>query len=463
MKLCVCYPVIIVSMMATASATLLGFSTSAYQVEGGYDERGLSIWDTFASIPGRIADGSDGKIACDHYHKWEEDLDLLSWMGTGAYRFSLSWPRILPDGRNPSDVGISFYNRLIDGLVTRNITPIATLSHWDIPQVLQDEYGGWEGDGIVGDFTAYAKTCYGLFGDRVRYWITLNEPLTVAQLGYGSGAHAPGIAEPTYKPYEVAHRMLLAHAGAYHAYHNGFAARQGGRVSIALNSDFVQARDPSNPGDKGAAERALLWRMGWFADPIFFGDYPQDMRQRCGSRLPSFHESDSVRGTMDFFSLNHYTTLEATPSYNDDYNLFSDPQVAYSFPYDSTPSASPWLRAYPAGMYGMIRWIHERYNLTSMSLVISESGVSTFPGQLDDTSRIGYIKGYTSEAFRARDDFGIGLLAYCLWSILDNFEWAAGYSERYGLVDVDFDSLDRTRTPKDSARWIRNLFAGPDT
>jgi beta-glucosidase/6-phospho-beta-glucosidase/beta-galactosidase len=344
----------------------------------------------------------------------------------------------------------------LDGLVRRNITPIATLSHWDIPQSLQDDYGGWENDRIIEDFAAYAGVCYRLFGDRVRHWITLNEPLTVAQLGYATGSHAPGVAEPSSKPYEVAHRMLLAHARAYHLYHDSYASDQKGKVSIALNSDFVQPRDPSNPDDGYAAERALLWRMGWFADPIFFGDYPQEMRQRCGPRLPSFQGSDAIRGTIDFFSLNHYTTLIASSYYNSIYNLFLDPQVSYDFPPDSIPSASSWLRSYPSGMYGMIRWIHDRYNLSSLPLVISESGVSTYPGELADASRIDYLGGYTMEAARARDELGIDLLAYCVWSVLDNFEWAAGYSERYGLIDVDFDSPDRTRTPKDSARWIRD-------
>jgi len=446
-------------MAESGEATRLGVSTSSFQIEGGIQERGLSIWDTFSRIPGKIVDASTADVACDHYHKWEEDLDLVRSVGATAYRFSFSWPRIFPSGKvnQQNDRGITFYNNLINGMVARNLTPIATLSHWDIPQTLQDTYGGWDSDEIVDDFASYAGECFRLFGDRVKWWITLNEPLTVAQLGYGSGSHAPGVADPVARPYQVAHRMLRAHARAYRLYHNQFASDQKGKVSIALNSDFVQPRSPWSQEDRDAAERGLLWRMGWFADPIFRGDYPPEMRSRCGARLPVFSPEDGVEGSIDFFSLNHYTTLEAWPAYNGDYNYFSDAQVAYGFPPNSAPSASSWLRSYPDGIYKMIEWIHNRYNLSSLPLIISESGVSTYPGQLDDQSRIDYLDGYIREAIRARDDLKLDLDTYCVWSVLDNFEWAAGYTERYGLVDVDFSSPNRTRTPKASARWLASF------
>jgi beta-glucosidase/6-phospho-beta-glucosidase/beta-galactosidase len=243
--------------------------------------------------------------------------------------------------------------------------------------------------------------------------------------------------------------MLHAHARVYHAVTNHTKTK----ISIALNSDFIQPRDPQNQEDAAAAERGLLWRMGWFADPLFFNDYPQEMRDRCGSRLPVF--SETIQGTLDFFSLNHYTTLEAWPQYNQEYSLFQDAQADYRFPPGSSGTASSWLHIYPPGIYRMMQWIYERYPLINgMEFIITESGVSTYPGQIDDQNRINYLFGYIPNAIRAAEDLGIHLSVYCVWSLLDNFEWAVGYQERYGLFDVDFATLQRT--PKKSAYWLRN-------
>lgn len=442
------YLLLILNCAWMIGATRLGVSTSAFQIEGGRDERQTSIWDTFSYMHGHIRDGSNADVACDHFHKWEEDLDRIEWLGATVYRFSISWPRIMSPG------GIDFYHRLLDGLHARNILPIATLSHWDIPQSVQDSYGGWENDEIIHDLVEYSRQCFTEFGDKIKYWLTLNEPWTVAQMGYGNGHHAPGIKEPSVLVYEVAHRMIRAHAAIYHVYHDEFASRQGGKISIALNSDFIQPLHADDPEDEAAAQRGLLWRIGWFADPIFFGDYPEEMRARCGERLPYF--SMDVSGTMDFFALNHYTTLDARNDYNSDYNVFRDAQADYRFPHGSNATASKWLHVYPQGIYGMIRWIQERYGLRekSMELIITESGVSTYPTQFDDQSRIDYINEYIENVLRARDEFDINLFAYCIWSLMDNFEWAAGYTERYGLYNVDFDTLERT--PKKSAMWLRD-------
>jgi len=433
-------------LFLTVSSTHLGVSTSSFQIEGARSDRGDSIWDGFH----KIEDGSNADVACDHYHRWEQDLDLIEWVGAKVYRFSFSWPRIFPNGDRSvvHQDGVDFYHRVLDGLLARNITPLVTLSHWDIPQTLQDRYGGWEDDRILDDFVDYAQFCFKEYGDKVSHWLTLNEPLTVVQLGYGNGYHAPGKSEPSRLVYEVAHRMIRAHARVYHSVldHNTT------KISIALNSDFIQPMNPQDPEDVAAAQRGLLWRMGWFADPFFFNRYPDEMRARCGDRLPLFAED--VNGTMDFFALNHYTTLEATSQYNQDYTLFQDPQVRYRFPPGSPGSASAWLHDYPSGIYGMIRWIHDRYPVQDMELVVTESGVSTYPGQLEDQARIDYLSGYIPQALRAATDLRLNLSAYCIWSILDNFEWAAGYQERYGLFDVDFQSLERT--PKKSAYWLRD-------
>lgn len=449
--------------VVAGGATELGVSTSAYQIEGAWDVDGRtpSVWDTFSHTPGKVRGNANGDVASDHYHHWKQDLDYVEWLGAKAYRFSFSWTRILPTGR-PDMInrkGVEFYNQVIDYAVSKNITLLATLFHWDSPQSLQDEYGGWQDDRMIDDIVAYADTCFQLFGDRVRHWMTLNEPLTYVNLGYGNGYHAPGLSVPN--PYEVAHRSIMAHARIYKLYHEKYAHEQGGAISIALNSDFVRPLDPENPEDRSAAQRGLLWRMGTYADPLFFGDYPQEMRERCGDRLPRFHED--VQGTLDFFSLNHYTTLEARPAPNNDYTFFTDPQATETFPQGSVPTIAPWLHVFPQGIYGMIGWLQDRYDLRSkgMDLVISESGVATPPAQVQDDLRISYIDGYINKALQAQEDFGLNLTYYCAWSLIDNFEWTEQYLQAFGLISVDFGREDRKRTPKNSAHWLRgqNFFA----
>lgn len=445
-------------LLPVSSAFKWGVSTSAYQIEGGWNAegKGLSVWDTFSHEAGHILDGTTADISCDHYNQWEEDLNWIKWLGVDAYRFSLSWSRILPKGTTEivNQKGVEFYNHLIDGLLERNIEPMITLWHWDTPQILQDNYKGWENDLILDDFTNYADICFQLFGDRVKYWITLNEPLTVILMGYALGRHAPGVAESEKLPYEVGHRMIRAHAKVYYHFHNNYPD-QNGKVSIALNSDFYYpASDTSE--DKKASERALLWRMGLFADPLFFGDYPLELKERCKDRLPTFLEEDHIYGTLDFFALNHYTSLMTKHDPNTNLNFFNDPEASYSFPLNSTVSASSWLVSYPPGIRDMILWIQDRYDLLGqeLSLVITESGVSTYPGDLEDESRINYIGSYSNEVKKVEEE-GIVVSHYCVWSFLDNFEWSAGYTERFGLFDVDFQSEKKIRTPKWSAFWLK--------
>lgn len=446
-----------VTALSTAGATELGVSTSAYQVEGAYlgGGRTMSVWDTFSHHAGNVRDGSNGDEATDHYHHWRQDVGYVESLGATAYRFSFSWTRILPTGRMNviNREGVQFYDRLIDELVRRNITPLATLFHWDSPQTLQDEYGGWQDDRMVEDIVSYADVCFQLFGDRVRHWITLNEPLTYVNLGYGNGYHAPGLS--VSNPYEVAHRSIIAHARIYKLFHEKY---HHGKVSIALNSDFVRPADPNNQEDVWAAQRGLLWRMGMYADPLFFGDYPKEMRDRCGDRLPRFHED--VSGTLDFFSLNHYTTLEARSAYNNDYHFFSDPQTSESFPPSSIPTIAPWLHVFPEGIHGMIGWIQERYGLRekNMELVITESGVATPPLQIEDDLRIDYLRGYLQEAFRAQEELGICISYYCVWSLMDNWEWSEGYTQAFGLISVNFHDKNKTRTPKHSFFWLKEHF-----
>lgn len=440
------------------SATEFGVSSSSYQVEGACGEGGRtpSVWDAFSHTTGKIHDNSNGDVAADYYHRWQEDIDYADWLGAKAFRFSLSWTRVFPNNR-VNEEGVDFYNKMIDYILSKNMTPLATIFHWDSPEWNQEKYGGWLDDRMIDDIVSYAGVCFEMFGDRVRYWITLNEPLTYVNLGYGNGYHAPGISAPN--PYEVAHRSIVAHARIYKLYHKEYASRQCGKISIALNSDFVMAADPNNQEDQWAAERGLLWRMGLYADPLFFGEYPEEVRKRCGGRLPIFDED--VSGTLDFFSLNHYTTLEARPNYNQQYTIFTDPQISETFPSSSIPTIAPWLHVFPQGIYGMIGWIQHRYDLrgNNLDLVITESGVATPPGQIDDDLRITYLDGYIQKALQAQTDFGVNLTYYCVWSLTDNWEWAEGYTQAFGLISIDFNT--QKRTPKKSAYWFKKMLRHP--
>lgn len=295
-----------------------GAATSSYQIEGATLEggRGQSIWDTFCERPDRIVDGSNGDVACDHYHRVHSDVQLIKNLGLKAYRFSIAWPRILPKGKggiNPE--GVAFYNRLIDELVKNDIEPWATLYHWDLPQSLQDEYGGWKSPNIVQDFGYYAATCFAAFGDRVKNWITLNESWTVAVQGYQDGTKAPGTLDsPENDVYLVGHHLLLAHAKAYRIYKKDFASTQNGNVGISNCGDWRYPLNPESKDDQDAAERAMVFQYAWLTDPLVFGDYPQDMRNRLGERLPRFTRSEQTElmGSLDFMGLNHYSTLYAS-------------------------------------------------------------------------------------------------------------------------------------------------------
>lgn len=450
-----------------------GVSTAAFQVEGATTEggRGPSIWDTFSHQSGHIAENANADTATDFYHRYSEDIsDHLHWLSVPFFRMSLSWPRLLPtghrrDGVNPD--GLLFYDDVFTELEKKNITPLVTLFHWDLPQALQDEYGGWESDRIYADFVDYVDLCFDQWGDRIQWWITLNEPLTVATLGYATGTHAPGKQEPSSLPYQVAHRMITAHALVYRHYHDHYAQEYGGKISIALNSDFIQPRDPSSFSDRKAAERALLWRMGWFADPLFFGTYPEEMQRRLGPRCPQWNASIEIKDTLDFFSLNHYTTLEATASPNQDYTLFQDAEVFLSFPADSVPSASDWLRSYPPGIKGMVYWIWNRYYRPNLSkyqflpFAITEVGISTHPWDDNhDPLRVTALQQYYHQFSLAVQQLGIEPLVFSVWSWIDNFEWARGYTERFGLFHVDMNPQSSTylkRTPRESASIVRNL------
>ena len=444
-----------------------GTSTSSYQIEGAAfeDGKGPSIWDAFVQIPGKTNQGEHAEISCDFYHHYREDIALMAKLGIKAFRFSFSWPRILPSGTgkiNPK--GIRFYSDMIDCLLEHGIEPYATLYHWDLPLELQMAHDGWLNPEITNSFAEYAEVCFKHFGNRVKNWITINEPWVVAILGYGQGVFAPGRVSKT-EPYLVAHNELLAHAKAVQIYREKYQAEQKGKIGISLNCDW---REPltDTPEDQQAAQRALLFFAGWFADPIWFGDYPEEMRSRIGHKLPQFtpEEKAILIGSSDFFGLNHYTTMFAANSKDADPErsvygnggISEDQEVDLSVDPAWKTTSMNWAIV-PWGFSKLLEWIDQRYS--HPEIIVTENGMSNvdqvIDGQVNDSPRIDFIRSYLEACHEAIEN-GVNVSGYFAWSLLDNFEWALGYQQQFGLVHVDMETL--TRTPKASAFWYSELI-----
>ncbi len=442
---------------------LWGSATSAYQIEGAWkkDGKGPSIWDSFCQIPGKVANNDHGEIACDHYHRMREDVALMKQMGLKAYRFSISWPRILPDGTNQNinKAGLQFYSDLIDELLANDIEPWVTLYHWDLPLSLHMIEDGWLNKSITERFGDYARVCFEHFGDRVKNWITINEAWVIAILGYGHGLFAPGRSSNS-EPYLVGHHILLAHARAVEIYRNEFQPKQGGKIGITNNCDWREPKTDS-PEDKAAAQRAMEFFLAWFADPIYFGHYPQCMVDRLGDRLPKFTEAEQelLKGSSDFFGLNHYTTTLASDATNlpqedgseNNGGIGEDQGVHLELDPSWSKTAMDWAIV-PWGCRKLLEWITERYD--SPDIYITENG-GAFPdklvdGEVNDQDRLDYLKSYLA-ACREAIDNGAQLKGYFVWSLMDNFEWAEGYEKRFGMNYIDFETLERI--PKASAKW----------
>ncbi|XP_044525064.1 lactase-phlorizin hydrolase [Gracilinanus agilis] len=451
-----------------------GVSSSAYQIEGGWDAdgKGPSIWDNFTHTPGNnVVNNDNGDIACDSYNKLEEDLNLLRALKVKAYRFSLSWSRIFPTGRNDSvnKYGVDYYNRLIDGLVASGIIPMVTLYHWDLPQALQDA-GGWDDPALIELFDSYADFCFRTFGDRVQFWMTFNEPMYQAWLGYGEGIFPPGVKDPGYAPYRIAHTLIKAHARVYHTYDEKYRDSQKGVISLSLSTHWMEPKSPNLPRDIEAADRALQFNLGWFAHPIFKnGDYPDAMKWKVGnrselqnlasSRLPSFTEEEKryIRNTADVFCLNTYSTKIVKhrtpqlnpPSYEND--LERTEEDDNSWPSTALNRAVPW------GMRRVLNWIKEEYG--NIPIYVTENGVGLKKSQIEDIERIFFFKTYINEALKAYSLDGVNLQGYMAWSLMDNFEWLEGYSVKFGLYQVDFNDTNRPRTARTSARYYTEVIS----
>ncbi|KAJ4969264.1 hypothetical protein NE237_015965 [Protea cynaroides] len=461
---------------------VFGSGSSAYQVEGAAfdDGRTPSVWDTFAHS-GRVLDKSNGDIACDQYHKYKEDVKLMVDTGLEAYRFSISWPRLIPNGRglvNPK--GLQYYNSLINELLDNGIQPHVTLFHYDLPQALEDEYQGWLSPKIVKDFTAYADVCFKEFGDRVSHWTTLNEPNVLTLGAYDIGFFPPGrCSSPfgfnctegnsTVEPYIAAHNILLAHASVARLYKKKYLAKQKGIIGINIFAYFL-VPFTNTIEDTRATQRANDFYIGWFMDPLMFGDYPEIVKKNAGSRIPSFTPSQSrqVQGSADFFGLNHYTTFyvkDDPDSLNNNPRDFrGDMAIKLTAKADRVSKAeespnvvyeaklSSGTDAIPPGMQGVLQYLKQTYD--NPPIYIHENGQMAFHNaSLNDMSRVKYLEDYIQSLLQAVRN-GSDVRGYFSWSFLDAFELFDGYQSSFGLYYVDFNSPDLKRYPKLSAHWF---------
>src|SRR5476651_2324234 len=449
--------------MAAPPAPLHGFpkgfrwgtATSAYQVEGAATEdgRGASIWDTFAATPGKIADGTNGLVAVDHYHRYREDVALMKGLGASSYRFSIAWPRVFPDGvGTPNPKGLAFYDRLIDALLENGIEPYATLYHWDLPQALQDR-GGWEQRETAQAFGDYAGYVATKLSDRVKHFFTLNETSAFVGLGYGNGVWAPGLNLPAGRLNQVRHHAVLGHGLAVQAIRAN--AQKGAEIGIADNIiNAVPAVE--TPADIAAAAKALRELNAAYLTVIMEGRYTDAYLAEAGADAPKFTQEDLkiISSPLDFVGLNVYT-----PNY---FVAASDNAAGYTIlplP-DSYPKmASNWLTIGPEALYWAPRLAAQVWGIKS--LYITENGTSAADkidadGAINDLDRIMYLRNYLTQLQRATAE-GVPVHGYFLWSLLDNFEWADGYATRFGLVHVDYAT--QKRTPKLSASFYREVIA----
>ncbi|KAI8526352.1 hypothetical protein RHMOL_Rhmol13G0300700 [Rhododendron molle] len=470
---------------------VFGAASAAFQFEGAANEggRGPSIWDDFTKRwPGRISDGSNGNMGIDFYHQFKEDVKIMKKMGLEAFRFSISWSRVVPC-----------------------ITPFVTLFHWDVPQALEDAYGGFLSKKIVDDFCDYVDLCFWEFGDRVKHWITLNEPWWFSNGGYVTGASAPGrgttaVTPPKYsaedstwsfqhphrsctstpsepfdngnpatEPYKVAHNLLLAHAAAVDLYRKNYQACQKGKIGITNAVHWMEPYSDSK-ADIDAAERALDFMFGWFMDPVVNGRYPQSMRKFVGNRLPEFSptESERLKGSYDFIGVNYYTARYAADASNSNVEKLSyttDPKVKYTTVRNGVPigpqASNGWIYVYPKGIYEVMMYTKKKYK--NPVIYITENGLgeesslkNRFTEARVDEMRTNYLIDHLRCLREAIDD-GAKVKGYFVWSLFDSFEWASGYTIRFGMIYIEYRDGKFTRYPKGSAKWYMNFLKDKDT
>ena len=442
--------------MKFAKDFIWGVATSSYQIEGAAyrDGGGRSVWDMLGRQPGKITNGDSGEVACDHYHRYKEDVALMAEIGLQAYRFSISWPRVLPDGVGKvNQQGLDFYSRLVDALLEKNITPWVTLFHWDFPYVLYCR-GGWLNRDSADWFADYTQLVVDSLSDRVSHWITLNEPQCFIGLGHQDGTHAPGMKMGLSEVLLAGHNALRAHGKSVQVIR---AQAKTGPFVCASQASIISIPVSDQPNDIEAARQHMfsvrekrVFNNAWFSDPMILGRYPDEGVELFAADMPEMFPGDleCINQKLDYFGVNIYSGVHVRATED---NGFESVEKK-----DLTETAMGWPVT-PEALYWGPKFFHERYQ---MPVVITESGMANEDrvdnGKVQDRERIEFLDKYLGEYARAIAD-GVPALGYFLWSLLDNFEWAEGYSKRFGIVYVDYETQQRVL--KDSASWYKNLIA----
>ncbi|MBA2284952.1 MAG: beta-glucosidase [Ktedonobacteraceae bacterium] len=433
-----------------------GVATAAYQIEGAVNEdgRGESIWDRFCATPGHIRNNESGAVACDHYHRYRDDVQLMRSLGVKSYRFSIAWPRVIPNGRGQVNArGLDFYERLVDTLLDAGIEPFATLYHWDLPQALQDELGGWASRDTAQAFADYAQAVARRLGDRVHHWITLNEPYVSAFLGHESGLHAPGIRDAR-TAWQASHHLLLAHGLAVPV----LREHGGAQIRVGITLVLTPAYPATDTADDQRAAQLMDGKSNrWFLDPIFKGSYPADILALLdmSDLLPKMEPGDAeiIARPLDFLGANYYTRMLARQKPG---GLPVDVEPVK--PQDGAYTQMGW-EVYPVGLYDLLLRLHEEYHIPQ--LYITENGAAFADtlgkdGRVRDSQRTEYLHEHFFQAQAAIAE-GVPLAGYFVWSLMDNFEWAYGYARRFGIVYVDY--AQQQRIIKDSGYWYKDVIA----
>ncbi|CAH2097407.1 unnamed protein product [Euphydryas editha] len=455
---------------------MFGAASAAYQVEGAWNisDKSLSIWDYFAhTYPEKIVGNATGDVACDSYNKWKTDIEIASELGLHFYRFSISWTRLMPTGfpNYISEDGKRYYNDLINLLLEKRIQPVVTIYHFDLPQSLQD-LGGWTNPLVADWFANYARVVFSLFGDRVKIWITLNEPITFCDIAYNVGTQAPGYISPGVGNYICNKNTMLAHAKAYRVYDKEFRSKQKGKVSITNEIFWLEA---DTERDEEAAEKARQLMAGMYCHPIFSkqGGWPPVIERIIAekskqeglpySRLPTFTEEEIelVKGTYDFMGFNYYTARtvrEAKPGEEIGpwpFTGASDIDIILGERRDWKQADVWWFYIYPEGIRKQLAWLKEEYG--DIEILITENGcASSSPYQYDEV-RVEYYKDHLEQILLSINEDRVRVMGYSVWALMDNFEWNDGYSVKFGMYDVDFRDPNRTRTPRASAEYYASV------
>jgi beta-glucosidase len=431
-----------------------GAATASYQIEGAAndDGRGESVWDRFSHTPGKVKNGDTGDVATDHYHRYQEDVNIMRELGLDAYRFSIAWPRILPEGTGAvNEAGLAFYDRLVDALLAAGVTPYVTLYHWDLPQALQDRQRGWISRDIVEQFAHYADVVARRLGDRVLHWMTFNEPSVFVYDGYARGRHAPGLTDER-AAVQAAHHVLLAHGTTVPILRQNVGPDAQVGIVYAVSPVEVERETPEA---LAMQKRLDAMRNGWFVDPVLAGHYPAVLLAADDLPNPQTKDGDLdvIQTALDFIGLNYYSRTYIRVG-EDGKPLPSHGIQAAEEHMDRT--AMGW-EIYPQGLYNILAQFHQRY--PDLPIYITENGAAfedeVEDGRIHDERRVAYLRAHFRKMWEALQD-GVPLRGYFLWSLLDNFEWAHGYSKRFGIVHVDYPT--GTRRWKDSAYFYQSVI-----